>query len=153
MTDCAAGAEVQFVYADWLAAYPVFSYLSEPRAQGYFDMAALYLRNDGTGPVVSAAVQTELLYLLTAHLAQLFAPPPSGTPTGLVGRIASASEGTVSVSAEFPMNPDNAWFLQTPYGAAFWQATSAFRRARYVPGPGSIRPVPPYLGLNRVWVR
>jgi hypothetical protein len=151
MTPC---AEVTFNYDLWIATYPEFAYIAAPLAQSYFDMATLYLRNDGTGPVLDPTVQLTLLNMLTAHLAKLFAPPATGgIPSGLVGRISSASEGTVSVAAEFPMNPENAWFLQTSYGAAFWQATSAWRRATYVPGPGSARSFPPYLGLNRVWVR
>ena len=123
----------------------------------YFDLATTFCRNDGGGPVgagvggcgglfsffssptTSAAatqLQTNMLNLLTAHLAQLFAPLPTGQPaSGLVGRITSASEGSVSVSAEFPASPAAAWFLQTAYGAAFWQMSAPFRTARYLPGP------------------
>lgn len=135
---CAGGAIGTFVYADFIAAYPAFV-SAPPQAvlQAYFDLAGeVYLRNDGTGPVRTATVQTQLLYMLTAHLAQLFSGPDGNNPSGLVGRIASAGEGSVNVSTEYESTMNSAWFVQTPYGAAFWQATSAYRSfPAYLPGP------------------
>lgn len=140
------GAIATFVYANWIAAYPEFTAVSEPAAQGYFDIATIYLRNDGTGPLPESRVslQTTLLYMLTSHIAWLYSPQLNGVPdsTGpspapaLVGRISQASEGSVSVTADWPnATAQSAWFLQTKYGAAFWQATAAWRTMRYVPAP------------------
>ena len=84
-----------FVYADFTAAYSEFaSAPPEPTLQAYFDLAGeVWLRNDGTGPVRSTTLQTQLLYMLTAHLAQLFGPSADGSaPSGLVGRISSGTE-------------------------------------------------------------
>lgn len=63
--------------------------------------------------------------------------PNTTQPLGIVGRIADASEGDVSVSAEWqaPPNANAAYFLQTKYGALFWTATAAFRLAQFVAAP------------------
>ncbi|MBS0990103.1 DUF4054 domain-containing protein, partial [Acetobacter okinawensis] len=54
---------------------------------------------------------------------------------GLVGRVASASRGSVSVTTDYAHPSERvAWFAQTPYGAAFWAATRGLRQARYIPG-------------------
>lgn len=170
---------VTFVYADWIAAYPNFSLVNQAAAQSYFNQAGLYLDNTGCSPVYDAdgccygasstvyqTIQlTELLYMLTAHIAWLFSPrnaagqPDSaGTqpPSGIVGRISQATEGTVSVSSEFAGQPGSAaWFQQTPWGAAFWAATAQFRTFRYVPGP-PLRGVPTSVGAfpgYRRWAR
>ncbi len=117
------------------AIYPQWAVLTSEQLQASFDIATLYFRNDGTSPARSQATQNSLLNLLTAHVVQLTygADPASGAP-GIVGRINSASEGSVSVGADYPATPNNAWFLQTPYGALFWQATAAYRMTRYLPG-------------------
>lgn len=143
------GVSVAFDYAAWVATYPEFGYIAEPQAAAYFDIATIYLRNDGTGPVQSAAIQSRLLNMLTAHIAKLSAPPPGGTqPDGTVGRISDATEGSVSVSTEFPMTEESAWFQQTQYGASYWQATTAYRRGMYIPGPKRVMN-PPFAGRFR----
>lgn len=136
------GAIAVWSQSEFLETYPNFEAVPAPLLEGTFNIAAIYCRNDGTSPITKVAVQTMLLYMLTAHLLQVtFGPNGEGAvaggngATGLVGRIASASEGSVSVSADYPSTPNNAWFLQTPYGANFWQATSNFRRGYYRPGP------------------
>ena len=83
--------------------------------------------------------------MLAAHIAQLNAPQINGQPgTGagnapapnIVGRIANASEGSVSVSTQLDLPPGSSqWFAQTKYGLAYWQATAAYRTMRYIPGP------------------
>jgi hypothetical protein len=76
-----------------------------------------------------------LLNMLTAHLAALYAGVNGQSPSPLVGRINTATEGSVSVGAAMDGVPGTAaWFLQTKYGASFWQATARYRTMRYVPG-------------------
>lgn len=133
------GVTVTFSYPTWLALFPQFAYISSTQAQMYFDLATQWVRNDGGGPVSTAATQTTLLNLMTAHIAQLFAPTQGGqNPSMIVGRISDATQGSVSVSAAYPgENPSASWFNQTPYGAAAWSAMAPYRTARYVPGPGA----------------
>lgn len=133
------GVQVTFVYADWAAAYPQFSTLTEPQIVGVvLPIAELYLRNDGGGPVSTAQTQTTLLWLMVAHVAQLIFGVNGQPPSGIVGRVNTATQGSVSVGADMPSTPNSAWFNQTPWGAAFWAATAAYRTMRYIPGPRRI---------------
>ena len=117
------------------AAYPQFATLSDAQLVNCFNQATLYLANDGSGPVANVQTQTMLLWLLTAHVAQLTCGINGQAPSGLVGRVASASEGSVSVSTDLGGIPGSAaWFAQTGFGLSFWQATARYRTARYVPG-------------------
>lgn len=132
---CNGGAVAVFDPTAFKQAYPAFASVSDPQLQAMFDIATLYLRNDGTSPVKTVPAQTALLYMLTAHLAQMSFGANGQGASGMVGRVTSASEGSVSIGADYPATPNNAWFVQTPYGASFWQATAAYRMTRYIPGP------------------
>lgn len=135
------GAIAVWNKANFLTAYPNFSAVPDATLEAQFNIATIYLRNDGTSPIKTASLQTALMYMLTAHLLQLAfgadgaGAVPGGQSPGLVGRVSNASEGSVSVGLDYPATPNNAWFLQTPYGANFWQATANFRRGRYLQGP------------------
>lgn len=148
------GVVVAFDYAQWSATYPEFSGLVDAtQAQNYFDIATAIHRNDGGGPVNSAAQQLALLNMLTAHIATMFGPTQAGasaTPTGIVGRVSSAAEGSVSVqSAAYSTNvfEQMAWFIQTKYGAMYWTATAPFRTARYIPSKNRGVVGPPGFGV------
>lgn len=132
-------------YDNWIQLFPQFKYLSSPQVQMYFNIATNYIRNDGFGPVCDLNQKTDLLYLTTAHIAQLMAPTKTGgAPSGLVGRINHASEGSVSVGTDFPVSASAAWWAQTQYGAMVWQMMLPFRLGpRYVPGfPRNQQPWP-----------
>lgn len=132
---CAGGAVATFSAADFKVLYPNWAAVPDAQLQGYFDIATIYLRNDGSGPVRSTSTQTMLLYLMTAHITQLSIGANGLGASPLIGRVSSASEGSVSVGSDYPSTPNNAWFVQTPYGASFWQATAAYRMVHYSPGP------------------
>ncbi|HEY0120645.1 MAG TPA: DUF4054 domain-containing protein [Rhizobium sp.] len=128
------GVVVTFDYAAWAALFPQFSNLSEAQVTGpVLVLAEQYSRNDGGGPVCNAAVQTQLLNLMVAHIAQLLYGSATQPVSALVGRVSSATEGSVSVGTEFPTTPQNAWYLQTPFGAAWWQLSLPYRLGRYFP--------------------
>lgn len=122
----------------FIARYPEFS--SQAAAlPAYFAEATLLLSNSVNSRVPQIETRTPLLWMLTAHIAALYAPAASG----LVGRIASASEGSVSVSAEMPNQArGSAYYLQTKYGAQYWQSTARFRQARYILGQSTGSPPP-----------
>ena len=136
---------VTFVPATFVARYPEFDALTNDMLQAYFDEAGLYCANASSNPAWCVGVLPQLLNLVTAHVAWLNAPrDANGNPAAvgapaspIVGRINSASEGSVSVGAEFSSSgsPSEAWFLQTKYGAAFWQASAQFRTAQYSARP------------------
>lgn len=139
------GVIVAFDYAGWVAMFPQLDYVPPDLAQVYFDIAATMHANDGTGPVIDTGEQTKLLNFLTAHLSKLYAPRDGQEPSGLVGRISSATEGSVTVQAEWGNTTSEraAWFLQTQYGATYWALTAKYRTMRY--RPGYPRPVNPWL--------
>lgn len=131
------GVIVTFDYAQWKAIYPEFDQtVNAGQAQQYFQLATTVHRNDGGGSVNNADQQLALLNMLTAHIAALMAPSTAGgQASGLVGRISSATEGSVSVQAAYSNNVSQqmAWFIQTKYGAMYWTATAPFRTMCYVP--------------------
>ena len=75
--------------------------------------------------------------MLTAHIAVIGGLLSADGLPQPVGRIASASEGSVSASFDnVTATPGTgAWFQQTQYGAAFWQATTSLRGFKYIAEP------------------
>lgn len=115
--------------------YPEFNAVSDSLLNAYFVEATVYLNNTDCSPVVDPTIRSVYLNMLVAHLAALNSGAGGQAASGLVGRIASASEGSVSVSTgDVPTSSSSWWYLQTPYGAAYWQATAAYRTIQYVPG-------------------
>lgn len=115
--------------------YPAFAGMPNSLATAFFDESTLFLNNTGCSPVINLGQRSALLNMLTAHIAQINYGINGEPPSPIVGRINQASEGTVSVSAEMgPASVNSAWYMQTPYGAAYWTATAAFRTAHYLPG-------------------
>lgn len=124
-----------FVFTDWQTAYPQFAVTvpNEGVALTAFNLATNYCNNTDCGviPCDPATYQPRqgLLYLLTAHVAQLLygSSLTDNAASPIVGRITDASEGSVSVSADMPTNPAAAWYYQTQFGAMYWEATKRFR--------------------------
>ena len=129
------GAPVVFNYENWVARYPEFAGVPPSLAQEYFGEATLYFSNCGW--TVGLQQAPALLNMLTAHIAQLNAPLGGQPSPTLVGRISNATEGSVSVAVELEGSgsPSQAFFAQTKYGLAFFQATLQFRSAVYVKSP------------------
>lgn len=126
-----------FNWAAWSALYPklVTAGVTEPYATALFNgPAGLLVDNTECSPVTDVAKRTTFLYMAVAHLAALEGPGS----TGVVGRLASASEGSVSVSFDYgTVSQSQAFWVQTPYGALFWQVTAPYRTMRYIPAPPS----------------
>jgi hypothetical protein len=135
-----------FSYAGWAARYPeLVASTPEILAGELFAESGLYLDNTDGSVVASDAVTYQprlmLLNMLVAHLAALRAPDRAG----LVGRIASAGQGSVNVSVAMDAQPGSAaWYQQTPYGASYWNATAPYRTMRFVK-PTNALAVPPWL--------
>ena len=150
---------VTFNYATLIATVPEFVGVDEPQAQMYFDIATLYFNNCSWPGALRIA--PTLLNLLTAHITALLSPlgcdgvaSSTGTqsPSSLVGRINSASEGSVSVGVELHPSgsPSESFFTQTKYGFMFWAATAQFRTAHYRARPTIVAP-PIYTGRGYVY--
>lgn len=133
---------VTFNAATWKAVFPEFSSVPDPVSTGYFLRAQLLFTNTQANPAFRDGNMEMLFLLLVSHIATLSGPadqaggaPPSGPQ--LVGRLASASQGSVSVGAQWDSSgsPSEAFFTQTKYGAEFFAATSQYRTARYLARP------------------
>ncbi len=115
--------------------YPEFSSVDSALLQQYFTQATIYLDNTDFSRVSDLAVRAMLLNMLVAHIAFLYSGANGRSPSGLVGRIDSASEGSVSVHADMPgVTANSAWYMQTKYGADYWNATAPFRTFQYISG-------------------
>lgn len=128
---------VEFDETEFKTAYPAFATVAGTALQGDFDVATMFLANTCCSVVRDANIRQRLLYLVTAHIAALLQGQNGQPPSGIVGRIDKAAEGTVSVSAAYvtEMSMSEAYFAQTQYGAMFWTATAGFRAMHYVPAP------------------
>ncbi|MDN7490591.1 DUF4054 domain-containing protein [Burkholderia sp. AU45274] len=138
-TPCTSGGVVTFSYADWSARYPeLAASVTSQTAQLYFNEAQLYCDNTPTSLITDTSPGGErelLLNMVTAHIAALNAPLNGQPSSPLVGRISNATQGSVSVQTDFQVPGSAAWFAQTKYGAAYWQATTKYRSMLYVRGP------------------
>jgi len=126
---------VVFDPATFKVRYPEFVNVSDALLQAYFDEATIYLANTEDSRVQDVAQRAVLLNMLVAHIAQMNAGSATQPASPLVGRVNTATEGSVSVGTDMGVVPFTAaWFLQTKYGASFWQATARYRTMQYVPG-------------------
>lgn len=106
----------------------------DPRVEMWFAQAETIVNNTDCSIVTNLKEREMLLMLLMRHFAALDERASQG---GMVGRISSATEGSVSVSADLGGVSGNAtWYMQTPWGANYWQMTAKYRGFRYVAGSG-----------------
>jgi hypothetical protein len=120
-----------FDLSAFLLRYPEFQSSAAATIAACFVEAGVYLDNTNASPVSDVVLRGVLLNMLTAHIVQLTINP-------LVGRVSSASEGSVSASADYggTIGGTQAWYIQTAYGAAYWAATARFRGFRFRARPG-----------------
>lgn len=125
-------ATVTFDYQTWAFRYPELAAFTFPgMAAALFAEASLYVSPLDGSVVTDEDQRLLILNMLVAHLAAL-----AGARAGTVGRTASATEGSVSVSFAPMALPGSAeWYGQTSYGLTAWQALAPYRTMRYVPGP------------------
>lgn len=138
-------ASASFDYSKWSALFPYLANggVTNAVASVFFDVAELLFNNTNCSPIDDLEKRATFLYFVVAHLARLNGYPiaPGGTaqPNELVGRIGSATEGTVSVSlaSEYmSTSASEAWWRQTQEGATFWTLTAQFRAFRvFTPKP------------------
>jgi hypothetical protein len=128
-------ASVVFDATTFKARYPEFVNVDNGLLSLFFDEATLYLSNADNSPVQNLTRRAMLLNMLVAHITVINGKMNANGAPGPVGRISSATEGSVSISTEFHLPGTHAWFTQSQYGAAFWQATVSLRSFRYISCP------------------
>lgn len=108
--------------------YPEFKTLSDTQLNWYFSRAERLLDNGNCSPVSNLNERKILLYLLTAHIAMLAGGVNGKPPQQTVGRVANATQGSVSVSLAMEgVTAQSAWYEQTSYGSEYFEATKKYR--------------------------
>ncbi len=133
---------VVFDYPEWIIQYPEFAAtVTQPVAQSYFNRLTIggLVDNTPTSIIQDIPERTILLNLAVAHLADL-SGALNPARKGVVGRINSAAQGSVSVQLDFDSKggANAAWWNQTPYGAQFYASTLRYRTAFYAPNPNTL---------------
>lgn len=130
---------VPFDAAAFIARFPQFAAYNTATPSGlqmFFDEAALLLKNNQNSLVKDLAERSILLNMLTAHIATLggvVAAGGAGSTAGQVGRVSSATEGSVSASLDMgAVYGTAAWYMQTQWGAQYWALTAPYRNARFI---------------------
>lgn len=142
------GAIVAFNYQSFAARYPQFAAIPEATIQACWEEATIYHSNNGSGPVATTTSQQALLNMVTAHICFLSFGENNQPASPIVGHINSASEGSVSVSADNEYPPGSAqWWQQSKYGSQYWLATAQYRTMQY--RPGQSRAVNPWMYYGR----
>lgn len=157
-TNCAVAPQpihgvVVFDPAAFKVLFPQFAAVADVLLTLYFDLATQILNNTCSSIVVDAVRRERLLNLLVAHIATLLPTVTSGGGAGSgatgTGRVMSATEGSVSISfGEYAKNVSQsmAYFIQTQWGALFWQLTADLRSFRYVGPPSCCGPAGVFAG-------
>lgn len=116
--------------------YPAFATVSDSDLNSNFILAQLQLSNTCKSRVPNAQTRQTLLGLLVAHITATLQGANGQPPAGIVGRISTAAEGSVSVGADMgTIVYGQAYYLQTQWGALYWQSTAPYRQMRYIPPP------------------
>ena len=124
-----------FDYQAFLIRYPEFASISNSVLTSYFSEAVVFLNKR------IQCNRVVYLNMITAHIAALFSGVNGNQPTGVVGRVSQATEGSVSASLEYAKVTSDlqAWFNQTTYGAEYWALSAGYRTAFYIPGHSEAR--------------
>lgn len=114
-------AEVSLSIAEFRQRFPAFSdttKYSDEFLTGCLDTAKLYI-SPNENCLVSDSQIKQLIYLMTAHLAEINYSLMNGTSSSIGGgQISSAHIGDVSVTKAIPNNKTDLdyWLNTTPYG-------------------------------------
>ena len=128
---------VVFDPVTFVAAFPEFATVPQPALQFNFLGATQLLNNSCRSAVKDAPTREYLLMLLVAHITKLLNGSNGEAPSGIVGRIDSAQQGSVKVNTEYMAEPtaNEAYYAQTQYGAMYWKMTAQYRTMRYFAPP------------------
>ena len=102
--------------------YPEFAGLSENALQGYWEIDCQLIDNSEASRI-PVQVRKPILYAALCHICRLMTGD-----IGSVGRVSSASQGSVSASLEYPeVSKQAAYWVQTQCGALVWQLLKPYR--------------------------
>lgn len=129
-------AIVVFNLDNFQALYPQFSNVSDTLLPLIFTQAELLFSNKDSSCIQDLSQRELVLYMVMAHILYLQYGDANGDGgSGVIGRVSSASEGSVSVSSTLDGSSNvKAYWAQSPYGLLFWQATVKCRMPKYYSG-------------------
>jgi len=129
--------QVVFNPATFILRYPEFANVPPAYLTLCFGDATLYLSNADNSPVQDIGQRTSLFNMLVAHIAFIDGALSADGQARPVGQTTSATEGTVSIGLAniSPQIGSQAWYAQSQYGIAYWQATLPLRSFLYAPNP------------------
>lgn len=115
------------------AVFPQFSSFTDEQLTWFFESVENTALGNYETSCIDLETRKKLFYLLVAHKAELQNRINSGN-SGLVGRISSATEGSVSISTEYNSGSGAMaqWLNQTPYGADYYAMTAQYRHALWI---------------------
>jgi hypothetical protein len=118
------------------AAFTSFATVADAALNLSFQLAQLQLNNTCKSRVCDVTERETLLNLLVAHITAMKDGENGNAPSGIVGQINQATQGSVSIGATVgEMVKGQAYYMQTQWGALYWASTQKYRRAIYVPAP------------------
>jgi hypothetical protein len=134
---------VTFDATAFKTAFPAFASVPDAILAANFQFATLMLQNSCCSVVEDAPTRAVLYQLAVCHITALLNGVNGEPPSGVVGRISNATEGSVSATTEMMTQSESAaYWNQTQWGAMYWRMTAQYRTARYVPpcGPQGFSP-------------
>ena len=128
---------VTFDPAAFVLQFPAFTMVPSATLTMYFGMAEDFLNNTPASVVQDLTIRTNLLYLITAHIAFLMgrASAGDGSQAALVGQMVGATEGTVNATFAQVQAQNATFWAQSQYGLLFWQMALPYRTFRYFTAP------------------
>lgn len=130
---------VVFDPATFVTYYPEFASVAAGALTNNFNRATLILSNCCGSAVTDAAKRQILLGMLTAHITALTQGVKGQPAQGVVGRVSSATQGSVNVQTDLGLAPSTsqlkAYLQQTQYGMEFLASTTQYRSAKYFAPP------------------
>ncbi|WP_063653388.1 DUF4054 domain-containing protein [Candidatus Arsenophonus triatominarum] len=132
-------AVVAFDVFEFREQYPLYRKVKDEQLKMLFDFAQALFDNANFSLEQAIPKRKSLLYLLTAHLCDITFGDDNGNGSGvsgMIGRVANAAEGSVSVSLDVGQGLpySQAWYFQSKWGQLFWQLTKPYRMFAYFPG-------------------
>lgn len=117
--------------------FPSFAAVPAATLTMYFGMAGAFLNNTPASVVQDLTIRTNLLYLITAHIAFLMgrASAGDGSQAALVGQMTGATEGSVNATFAQVQSQNAAFWAQSQYGLLFWQMALPYRSFQYFAAP------------------
>lgn len=131
--------------------FPEFKNIPNGKLQFIFETAENSILDNSAQSCIPLEVRKKLFMWLVAHMAALQDRIDSGN-SSLVGRVNSATEGSVSIGTDFNggATPTAQWLNQTPYGAQYYILIRPYLSAVWVAGTKPM-PVKRNRWFGRLW--